>query len=82
MNCLWIIILLFCFCNQGSCSSERECGCEKECAREERQNWECRNEPRRRSAFDDREETECPCRREFDYFQAEVKEAEEKNMNL
>ena len=120
MNCIWIIVLLFCVGNQGKGTSE--CGCEIEprdncnrgcsCGRrtEDRENCDREvsrrdrddgrgncdidykgndrqerwsdgrvDDNRRRSAFDDWEDNTCPCRRELDYYQAEIKDVEEKS---
>ena len=123
MNCIWIIVLLFCMGNHGKdtlecgCRTERGENCDRECTREDwtdrrdscdrectredwtdrrdnydkecsRNDWETRKEnqsdcrvdnQRRRSAFDDWEDNVCPCRREFDYYQAEMKDVEEKS---
>lgn len=80
MNCIWIIVLLFCVGNQGRGTSE--CGCQIEprdnCNREIRCS-DGRVDDNRRSAFDDWEDNTCPCRREMDYYQAEIKEEEEKS---
>lgn len=106
MNCIWIIVLLFCVGNQGRCTSECGCmterrdtcdrggsrgdwtegrrTCDRDCSkdtREERQEKrsECSvEENRRRSAFDDWEDNTCPCRREADYYRAEINDIEEK----
>ena len=120
MNCIWIIVLLFCVGNQGRGTSE--CGCQIEprdncnrgcsCGRrtEDRENCDREvsrrdrddgrgncdidykgndrqerwsdgrvDDNRRRSAFDDWEDNTCPCRRELDYYQAEIKDVEEKS---
>ena len=71
----------------GGCArsdwTEERVGCDESCSidnRVERQEkrTECRvEEHRRRSAFDDWEDNTCPCRREMDYYQAEIKDGEE-----
>ena len=57
--------------------------CEKDRSRENYgDRRDCRiDENRRRNDFDNREESDCPCKREYDYFQAEVREQEEKEEN-
>lgn len=120
MNCIWIIVLLFCVGNQGkgtsecgceieprdNCNRGRSCGrrtedrenCDREVSRRDRddgrgncdidykgndrqERWSDGrvDDNRRRSAFDDWEDNTCPCRRELDYYQAEIKDVEEKS---
>ena len=139
MNCIWIIVLLFCVGNQGRGTSECGCqieprdncnrgcscgrrtegreNCDREVSRRDREDGrgscdrdclgndrregrenndrDCTrpfqeerqerwtdgrvDDNRRRSAFDDWEDNTCPCRRELDYYQAEIKDVEEKS---
>ena len=75
MNCIWIIALLFCTGNQRRGTSE--CGCmseSRDCLRDPREE----RQENRRSSFEKRKEDTCPCKREFDYYQAEMQEAEDK----
>ena len=78
MNCIWIILLLLCSGNR-KCTTENSCGSGQRGAFDEgfgdKGDQTCQGgdfmKPRKRHPFDDQDD-QCPCTREYDYYQAEA----------